>query len=284
VADGSQAGEADATDAGGYVPTLLDHAEDFFVGLSPAWLLVDTILLVAAALWLARRALPLYRILRALQTAPLATVRSGASGTVKLAGHAWPGSDHAPSSLTNTPYVWCVTGKFDSRSSIGGGRSGSYSVAPMLVRDATGECVVDPREATVVPTIVQGKTDRHIFSGSTSVVERLIRPGDPVIAIGELRSAKEKANPRAPASCRLGKPKGGVLLVSGKSERRTLVRFHLLFWPAALAAAFCALLGLRGFFAHVQSYPDESLLAYLEALTTRPGQSYPGPQTGMKQE
>lgn len=265
-----------------YTPTLLDYVEDFFVGLSPAWLLVDTAGLIALAVWLGRRAYPWYRILRALRSAPLATVKSNASGTVKLLGHAYPGSDHASSTLTSTPYVWCVYEKFDSRSIVGMGRSGSYSVSPILVRDATGECVVDPQQAVVVPTLVKGRSDRHMFNDSTSQIERLILPGDPVVAIGELRSVKERVDPGAPASYRLLKPKGGVLLVSGKSERRTLLRFRLLFWPAAAAAALCALIGMRGLIVHVESYPAPSLAQYFDVLLTRPGMSYPGPQTEAK--
>ena len=69
-----------------------------------------------------------------------------------------------------------------------------------------------------------------------------------------------------------------MLLVSGKSERHTMIRFHLLFRPAALAAALCAFLALNGFSAHVDSYPGQSLAKYFDALMTRPGQSYPGPQ------
>jgi hypothetical protein len=259
-----------------YFPTLLDYVYDFFVGLSPAWLLVDTLGLLALAVWLALKAYPLGRIVHALHTAPPATVRSDAQGTIKVYGHAFPGSDHAPSSLTRTPYVWCVYSKFDSRSIRGAGSSGSYSVAPILVRDATGECVVNPQEATVLHTLIKGKSASHMFGGSTSESERLILPGDAVIAIGELRRKTEKVNPGAPATFQLRKARGGVLLVSGKSERRTLVRFHLLFWPAVVAAALCAFLALNGFSAHVESYPGQSLAEYVDALMTRPGQSYPG--------
>ena len=217
--------------------------------------------------------------MHALHTAPPATVRSDTPGTVKLYGHAFPGSDHAKSTLTNTPYVWRVYEKFDSSSIRGRGSSGSYSVSPIVVRDATGECVVDPQQATVVHTLIMGRADSRMFGGSTSQTEKLILPGDAVIAIGELRRETEKANPGAPASYRLRKPKGGVLLVSGKNERRTRVRFHLLFWPAALVTAVCAPSAVRGFLVHVESYPGQSLAEYVEALMTRPGQSYPGPQS-----
>lgn len=263
-------------DPGDFVPTPLDYIADFFVGLSPAWLLVDTVGLLALALWLARKAYPLFRIVRALQTAPAASVRSNTAGTVKLSGHAYPGSEHSASSLTKTPYVWCVYEKFDSRSIASLRRSGSYSVSPILVRDASGECVVNPVDAVVVPTLVKGSTENHMFSDSTSRTEKLILPGDAVIAIGQI--VTERANPGAPESYRLRKSGDGVLLVSGKSERRTLLRFQLLFWPAAVAAALCAFLALHGFFAHLDSYPNQSLAEYVDALMTRPGESYPGAQ------
>jgi hypothetical protein len=145
----------------------------------------------------------------------------------------------------------------------------------MLIRDSSGDCVVDPQEAVVVPTLSKGSVDNHLFSGDTYRTEKLILPGDPVIALGQIRRPQPKPG-REAEPCRLRKSDGGVLLYSGKSERGTLLRFRLYFWPTLTAMILCLVLIVFGFWSHLQGYPNQAIGEYVDALMTRPFESYPG--------
>lgn len=252
------------SDIAPYTPTSFDYVVDFFHSMPAAWILIGAVALVGLAIWLTRRWLPYSRIIDGLKSAPLVTTDSTVSGLVKLVGQAQPGGDDSAGYFNKASYVWSVSETLDTRSKGAFRKTGSYSVAPMLIRDAAGDCVVDPQEAVVVPAVTTSRVDRHIFSDDTYHTKKLIRPGDPVIALGQIRSG------------RLRKTDKGVLLYSGKSESRTLLRFRFFFWSTFGAMSLCLILIVFGFWAHLQGYPNQSVGEYVDALMTQPFEGYPG--------
>jgi hypothetical protein len=146
--------------------------------LAPAYVVIAFEVLAVAVAWLAYVAWPHHQIIEAIKSAPLAaTISQTDAGLVKLAGNAFP---PAPESS----YVWRVTSRVDTSSS--GSRSGTYSVAPIVVRDAGGDCRVDPQEARVLSARSEIDIQNQLFSGDVQRTERFILPGDPVFALGEL--------------------------------------------------------------------------------------------------
>lgn len=246
-----------------YTPTSFDYVIDFFQSIPAAWILIGAVALLGLAIWLTRRWLPYSRIIDGLKSAPLVTTDSAASGLVKLVGQAQPGGDDSAGYFNKASYVWAVSETVDARKTHFR-KTGSYSVAPMLIRDSAGDCVVDPQEATVIPTLTKSRVDNHFLDDSTYHTKKLIRTGDPVIALGQIRSG------------RLRKSDNGVLLYSGKSESRTLLRFRFFFWSTFGAMSLCLLLIMFGFWAHLQGYPNRSVGEYVDALMTQPFESYPG--------
>jgi len=259
-----------------YPPTVFDYVVALVPRIPAAWILIGTVVLLGLAIWLTRRWVPYSRIIEGLQSAALVTSDSTASGLVKLLGQAQPGSDHAPSPYSKTPYVWCKTETVVSRSTGSFRKTGSYSVDPMLIRDSAGDCLVDPQEAVVVPTLKKSTFRNNSFDKSTSRKEVLILPGDPVVALGQISRPQPKPGREREPSCRLRKSENGVLLFSGKSERDTLLRFRLYFWSTLTAVILCLELTAFGFWAHLQGYPNQSVGEYVEALTKRPLMTYPG--------
>lgn len=201
-----------------------------------------------------------------LKSAPLVTTDSTVSGLVKLVGQAQPGGDDSASYFNKASYVWSVSETLDARKR-NFRKSGSYSAAPMLIRDSAGDCVVDPQEAVVIPTLTKNTVDNNFLDDSTYHTKKLIRPGDPVIALGQIR--REQAR-ESNAPSRLRRSDRGVLLYSGKSEQRTLLRFRLYFWSALSAMILCLVLIVFGFWAHLQGYPNQAVSEYVDTLMSRP--------------
>ena len=93
---------------------------------------------------------------RTVEDTPTSRVRSAAQGYVELTGRGRPppdSSNKAP--LTGTPCTWWRY-KIEERRSTGRSRSWSTiqsdtSVAPFLLDDGTGHCLIDPRGAEVFP-------------------------------------------------------------------------------------------------------------------------------------
>lgn len=136
------------------------------------------LLLAAGAflLWLAA-----YRRKRMIEDVPTSTIAAAAQGYVEIQGTV----EHAPGDLlagklTNLPCVWYhytlraePAGEDNSRDEAG------WNGTPFLIRDGTGECLVDPAAAEVI-------CDRCQAWGAERVAysEWSIRVGDPVYAIG----------------------------------------------------------------------------------------------------
>ena len=119
-----------------------------------------------------------YRRLRTIEDVPTSTIAAAAQGYVEFNGTAVaaPG-DTLVGYLTRLPCVWYRYSWYKSGQEKGGDM-GELGV-PFILRDATGDCLVDPAEAEVV-------CDRCQTWAREAIVfqEWSIRVGDPVYAIG----------------------------------------------------------------------------------------------------
>lgn len=249
-------------------------------GPTPAWTLGDLVVqfqslsagvtvlialtLLAAATWLGYRALPLLRAMRAIKTAPLVKVASGEDGVVKVAGSAFPGQD-PPAGFAASTRVWSRRFRMSSTSVRGG--TTTYSVGPMLLRDESGECLVDPRQARVFHS--QSNTgSSHLFDSFRIDSEYRIDSGDAVFALGVLGKAKPRPGQGDLPRCTLRASKTGVLIFSGQSEARTLLRLQARYWPLAGAAFMLALLAVWGLRTHMLTYDSDG--EFFRTLVSRP--------------
>lgn len=240
-----------------------------FYDMPAGWAALTVLAFAGVGVWLVWRALPLWRIVQAIKTASTVTVGSAAEGLVRVNGVAFPGQD-VPEGFVAPKHVWRVTEKFDTSSNIRCGTSRSTSLAPILVRDATGECTIDPREAIVLYAGSTSSVDHHIFDGATFDSEKIISTGDTVFAIGLPGHAKQRSGHRGLPRCSLRRSSKGVLLLSGRSEARTRRWFQWRLWPTACLAALCLAVAGLGFEMHLTAYPEPSLSAYLDALRVWP--------------
>ncbi|MGH8403191.1 MAG: GIDE domain-containing protein [Gammaproteobacteria bacterium] len=132
---------------------------------------------------------------------PVALIRSAAQGYVKLEGRAdlMPGPA-ITSPLTGTPCTWwsysiqerCGSGRGSNWERIDHGTSDDL----FLIRDSSGQCVVDPTHAEVIPaaeTVWYGAEPRPLtgptvdgfaMTSKYRYVERLIRPSESIFALG----------------------------------------------------------------------------------------------------
>ncbi|MGH8396809.1 MAG: GIDE domain-containing protein [Gammaproteobacteria bacterium] len=136
---------------------------------------------------------------------PVSLVRSAAQGYVKLEGHAdlMPGPAIA-SPLTGTRCAWWSY-SIQERSS--GGRNRNWEQIEhgtsddlFLIRDTSGQCVVDPTHAEVIPATenVWYGAERRPLTGPTvggfalsskyRYMEKLIRPSEFIFALGFFHS------------------------------------------------------------------------------------------------
>ena len=231
-----------------FVSGTLEHIALLFQDV-PAALVAKLLLcvaLIAAAIWLARKSLAHYRIIQAIRTAPTVKANSDARGLVKVVGEAQPGGK-VPGGEAKPKDVWSQTDSY-------GGKLQRYrssvhvSVEPILVRDTTGGLIVDPQQAVIVPGTIEGTMPGDPDSSSHTIWS--IRTGAPVFAIGIIHRGKHKLG-ETPSHGALGKSDHGVLLLSAKTESRTLTRFHLRLWPTAAGAVLCAWEGVHGMIAFV---------------------------------
>lgn len=105
---------------------------------------------------------PHLRARLAFDRAPTLEIASGAPELVRVRGHAFPG-DPVPEGCATPKHLWHVTSRYDTRSSPSLAQSGTYSVGRILVRDARGECVIDPLGALIVPGRSAGSADNRMF-------------------------------------------------------------------------------------------------------------------------
>jgi hypothetical protein len=132
-----------------------------------------------------------YRRKRALEDVPIATVAGAAQGYVQLMGTA----ESAPGStltgrLTGAPCVWhqYVLKEKDSEGKHVETERGSFGV-PFLLRDRTGECVVDAGMAEVVcDRCQQWEEDGYLCE------EWSVRVGDTVRVVGFFSTGSKEAD------------------------------------------------------------------------------------------
>lgn len=148
-----------------------------FLPFENIWLWVLPVMTVIAfRFWLVS-----LRTKRAILDAPTSKVNSAAQGYVELHGKA----EYVPgctlkTPLTSSPCVWYQysiverAGRKNSRT-----LEGQEYGTPFLLRDETGDCLVDPNEALVICD-----TCDQWVSGELTHSEWSIRVGDPVYAIG----------------------------------------------------------------------------------------------------
>jgi hypothetical protein len=189
----------------------MDAAIAEVLALDPAefWLAVAFLAVLAAAmLFLGFRAL--HRA-RTIANIPTSRIRSAAQGYVELVGEALllPG-EPIVSVLTGTICTWfhCrVEERVTTRDSRGHSHTSWRTVRDerspglFVLRDETGECVIDPDGAHVLPSMTQvwyggsslwhgaAPRKRSLFSsGPYRFTENRIEVGDPLYAIGEFRT------------------------------------------------------------------------------------------------
>jgi hypothetical protein len=250
-----------------YTPGPFSDLLYFVYDLGPGWIVLVSLLFAAVGLWIAYRTLPLYYTLRALKSAPVVAIDSGEPGLVRVAGHAYSGQPVLDSYAAPT-FVWRETSKLDTRSSPSMSRTGTYSVAMMLVRDERAECLIDPKHARVLPSRKEGEVDHHFGGDATYRTVRMIEVGDPVFAIGVLGKAKRRTGQGELARCTLRPSRSGVLVLSGQSEARTQLYFQARYWPRAAAAFLCVVCGIWILKENVMLYPTNA--AFLQQLIAQP--------------
>jgi hypothetical protein len=130
----------------------------------------------AFLLWLAA-----YRRKRLVEDVPTSTIAAAAQGYVEIQGTV----EHAPGDLlagklTNLPCVWYhYTLQTDPAERDNSRDDAGWNGTPFIIRDESGECLVDPADAEVI-------CDRCQAWGAAGVTysEWSIRVGDPIYAIG----------------------------------------------------------------------------------------------------
>jgi len=150
---------------------------------------------------------------RTMADLPTSKIASAAQGYVELHGKAYTHNNErmiAPRSRFN-----CVWYRFVVEEKKGKNwrrvDSGT-STETFVLRDASGDCVVDPEGAEVLPS-----SKRTWFSEPYRITEWLIRPGDAVYALGAFVSI-DPASPQAVADT-----DASALLAEWKRDRRQLV-------------------------------------------------------------
>ncbi|MFA5530583.1 MAG: GIDE domain-containing protein [Thiohalomonadaceae bacterium] len=188
----------------------MDRAAAEVLALDPSEFWFIAVLIAAAAagaLFFGFRALHRARVIADI---PTSRIRSAAQGYVELVGEAalLPG-EPIVSLLTGTVCTWfhCrVEERVTTRDSRGNTQTRWRTVrdersgALFLLRDDTGECVIDPDGAHVLPSVSHvwfggsslwhgAPARRTLFSsGRYRFTENRIEVGDPLYAIGEFRT------------------------------------------------------------------------------------------------
>ncbi|MGE0384917.1 MAG: hypothetical protein AB7Q97_09330 [Gammaproteobacteria bacterium] len=240
-----------------------------FIEMPPLAFAVAGAVLLGLALWASCATWHSHRVLDAIANAPVVDLRSTAAGWVKLRGTAHP-LPAKPGSVASG-IVWYKRDRWT-----GGDRSTLVTTDPILVRDDYGICAVDSEKADVRPTTHE--TSHAFLDRSRSTTEQVIRAGDPVFAIGELRRAQSSLPGAAGIHCELTRT-GGVLLVSGSPERNVQVYFRLLLLVQLPLALMCIVLMTFGALIHVGSYPPgggSAVGTFIASLRNTPLQGDPG--------
>lgn len=133
--------------------------------------------LVSFAAWVGN-----YRRLRQVEDTPLSNIGTAAQGYVELTGRAEvPGGTPLTSRLTNLPCVWFQYEIYEKSSDDKWSLQDSgVSDDPFVIRDASGQCVIDPEGAEVACSRKDTWT-----RGDTRYVEWLLLPRELIYALGD---------------------------------------------------------------------------------------------------
>jgi len=156
---------------------------------------------------------------RLIEDTPLVKIRSAAQGYVKVYGRAGSaGSDATAAPLSSRPCVWWSFDVEEKQRNAKGETTwrsinSASSVAPFLLADADGECLIGPVNAEITPTcrdVWYGDeptppgpppASRGLFNtGQYRYTERLLCAGDHLSVTGELRSNSEMESTDAAAA------------------------------------------------------------------------------------
>ena len=133
--------------------------------------------LVSFAAWIGN-----YRRLRHIDNTPLSNIATAAQGYVEIGGRAeLPAGTPLLSRLTNLPCVWYHYEVYEKTSDDKWSLEDSgISEEPFLLRDATGQCVIDPAGAEVVCSRRETWT-----RGNYRYIEQLLLPRERIYALGD---------------------------------------------------------------------------------------------------
>lgn len=194
---------------------------------------------------------------RLLADLPLVKIRSAAQGYVKVAGHAKPaGESPTAAPLSARPCVWWsyeVAEKIRNRKDEDEGWhtvDRGTSIEPFVIEDADGECLVGPINAEITPTSydrwygerpVPGclPTRKKGLLGSENYryTERLLKVGDFLSVVGELRSNSEIATADAATGALLREWKADQAALLTRFDKNHDGRIDGEEWEAARRAA-----------------------------------------------
>jgi len=155
-----------------------------------------------------------YRRLRGIADTPVSIIGSAAQGYVEISGYAEePAGMPIRSPITDAACVWFYYEIRDDRGNlIESGDSGD----PFIVRDATGQCIVDPEGAKVFTS----RRDAWKHEGRR-YLERTLMPRDRIYALGEFATLSATNEPNLDADI-------GALLADWKKNKPELLkRFDL---------------------------------------------------------
>jgi E3 Ubiquitin ligase len=212
--------------------------------------------LAAIACWALYKFASSLRRDRLLEDTPLVKIRSAAQGYVKVYGRAKPAeADPTPAPLSSRPCVWwsCqVEEKYRNAKGQTSWRTinTAASVAPFVLADADGECLVGPVNAEITPSshdVWFGDTPsptggppvgREYFgSGDYRYTERLLRVDDHLSVTGELRSNSEIQTGDGAAAALLRQWKSDQTALLARFDQNHDGKIDAAEWEAARLAA-----------------------------------------------
>lgn len=248
-----------------------------FAGMPPAVFVLVSLLLFALTLYAGYHALHSVRIVVAVASAPLTDLNSRTSGLAKLRGTAQPAS--APARSSPSSVVWY------SRTHREGSKSSTLTTTDnFLIEDGYGRCAVDVAKAVIVPS--QSESTHAFLDKSRVTDEKVIRAGDPVFALGELKFGLPPLADIPTVQCQLAKI-GGVMVVSGDSEKNVKVLYSLYVLVLAPLTLLCTGALAFGIFIHLGSYPPSKgsvIKTFIESLRETPWESDPGLERQLRDE
>jgi hypothetical protein len=210
--------------------------------------------LAALACWALYKFAASLRRDRLLEDTPLVKIRSAAQGYVKVYGRAKPAeTDPTPAPLSSRPCVWWsyqVEEKYRNAKGETSWRTinTAASVAPFVLADADGECLVGPVNAEITPSSHDvwfgdspspsgGPIGEYFGSKDYRYTERLLRVDDQLSVTGELRSNSEIQTNEGEAAALLRGWKSDQAALLARFDQNHDGKIDAAEWEAARLAA-----------------------------------------------